>query len=43
MKKADNTTYNVSFHYSRQSEEGMNDKMCIVKIMSSKFIKCQVK
>ncbi|MCM1090686.1 MAG: hypothetical protein NC413_07540 [Muribaculum sp.] len=26
MKKAD-TTYDVSFHYSRQSRESMNDKI----------------
>ena len=24
MKKADSTTYDVSFHYSRQSRESMN-------------------
>ncbi len=26
-KKIGNTTYDVSFHYSRQSKESMNDKM----------------
>jgi len=26
-KKIGNTTYDVSFHYSRQSRESMNDKM----------------
>lgn len=26
-KKIGNTTYDVSFHYSRQSRESMNDKI----------------
>lgn len=26
-KKISNTTYDVSFHYGRQSRESMNDKM----------------
>ena len=26
-KKIGNTTYDVSFHYSRQSRENMNDKI----------------
>jgi len=26
-KKIGNTTYDVSFHYSRQSKESMNDKI----------------
>ncbi len=26
-KEIGNTTYDVSFHYSRQSRESMNDKM----------------
>ena len=27
IKKIGNTTYDVSFHYSRQSRESMNDKI----------------
>ncbi|MDE7433276.1 MAG: transposon-encoded TnpW family protein [Lachnospiraceae bacterium] len=27
MKKIGNTTYDVLFHYSRQSRENMNDKI----------------
>ena len=27
IKKIGNTTYDVSFHYSRQSKESMNDKI----------------
>ena len=32
-KKIGNTTYDVSFHYSRQSTESMNDK--IVRIIEN--------
>lgn len=32
-KKIGNTTYDVSFHYSRQSRENMNDK--IIRLIES--------
>ncbi len=35
-KKIGNTTYDVSFHYSQQSRESMNDK--IIRLIENDYV-----
>ena len=39
-KKISNTTYDVSFHYSRQSRESMNDKIIRLVENDMQSMKC---